>query len=160
MQHFSMRLSPVAAMVLALVFLLIPATPTCLAAGLFNPAVNYPIGAPPAWISGGDFDGDGDIDLVTAMPNLHAVTVLFNDGFGVFTIAGIYPTGTQPVTVDVGDFDGDGDLDLVTANNGSNDVSVLFNFGAERSRALYSYQPVWLPGRSAVTISTPTATAT
>jgi len=35
-----------------------PAAHICLAAGLFDPAVNYPVGTPPAWISGGDFDGD------------------------------------------------------------------------------------------------------
>ncbi len=66
----------------------------------------------------GDFDGDGDMDLIAvnfAQPNV----VYRNDGFGNFAVV---PPFSLNVTADHsfgaawGDMDGDGDLDLAIAN--------------------------------------------
>lgn len=92
--------------------------------------------------SSGDFDGDGDIDIVVAThdANLH---VLFNNGNGVFsesvpTIPNIYD---YLVT---GDIDADGDLDIITDNpNGlailKNNGSGIFTITQETGSSSYSY---------------------
>ncbi|TPG65615.1 FG-GAP-like repeat-containing protein [Hymenobacter nivis] len=59
----------------------------------------------------GDFDGDGDLDLVSANPA--GLGVSLNDGAGAFGAAGQVPTAARPSKVMVGDVDGDGDLDLL-----------------------------------------------
>ena len=64
----------------------------------------------------GDYDNDGDTDLVLGFPN--SVRLLSNDGSGRFsdvsTAAGIAATGL-PLGVTFVDFDHDGDLDLYAA---------------------------------------------
>lgn len=66
----------------------------------------------------GDFDGDGDQDLVIASPNDRNVdvSVLTNDGKGTFSAPRLWLSMPNAV-IDVvrlhpGDFDGDGDTDL------------------------------------------------
>jgi len=75
----------------------------------------------------GDFDGDGDIDLVfgTGDPNIGDVGAniyLENDGTGVFTDAtaasGLPGTIFSTTDIESGDVDGDADLDLVIGNWG------------------------------------------
>lgn len=64
----------------------------------------------------GDFDGDGDQDLLMAMPN-GGVEVWINNGAGRFvddTAARIFHPGNRVSALLVGDVDLDGDLDFVT----------------------------------------------
>lgn len=77
----------------------------------------------------GDFDGDGDLDIVVGNGYQTAdnppAFLLFNDGDGVFTAASTTtPTsssGTDPDDVDVVDVDGDFDLDLlINVHQGQN----------------------------------------
>ncbi len=77
----------------------------------------------------GDFDGDGDLDIVFANDTATGNTVWFNDGSGVFTDSGQSLGNRNTQHVDIGDFDGDGDLDLVFANFGSG-ADVWFNNGS------------------------------
>jgi hypothetical protein len=73
----------------------------------------------------GDFDDDGDLDLVAGTGNY--VRVLLGDGTGSFTFGGIYES-SELIRMDVGDFNGDGHLDLAGANG---DAAVaLFGDGA------------------------------
>ena len=64
----------------------------------------------------GDYDGDGDLDLVvsghTGLTQTKFTDVFWNDGSGVLTPvgAGITPSNGQ---IQWGDFDNDGDLDLL-----------------------------------------------
>ncbi len=71
-------------------------------------------------IATGDFDGDDDVDLVTAIQNTNTIEVLTNAGDGTFT-TGTAPSsgGTRPRGVAVGDVNGDDDLDVVVANSGT-----------------------------------------
>ncbi|MEQ8361525.1 MAG: BspA family leucine-rich repeat surface protein [Cyclobacteriaceae bacterium] len=70
-----------------------------------------------ASIDWGDYDNDGDLDLVIAgrylfSPDFHSTTIYRNDG-GVFTDIGASITGVTDGSADWGDYDADGDLDLL-----------------------------------------------
>jgi FG-GAP-like repeat len=118
--------------------------------GTFTPLpTTTPLGAGPAAIALGDFNGDGKPDL--AIPNFTdgTVSILLSNGDGTFTVAPGTPitVGSWPEAVAVGDFNGDGQLDLAVANLNSNNVSILLgegdgNFAAASSSALSVYAPV------------------
>ena len=75
-------------------------------------------------IAAGDYDGDGDLDVLVAANGKHDVpfsTIYKNTG-AVFTDSGIVMLGLSRATAAWGDFDGDGDLDLAMTgveNNGA-----------------------------------------
>ena len=68
-------------------------------------------------VDGGDFDGDGDLDLVvTGQDTANGITatrIYRNDGAGDFVNINAGLTGLYTGGVEWGDYDGDGDLDLV-----------------------------------------------
>ena len=75
-------------------------------------------------ITGGDFDGDGAVDLALARsPNV--VDVLRNGGEGFFVSSILYRVGGMPSAIGVTFRDTDSEPDLVTANRGTNDLSIL-----------------------------------
>src|SRR4028119_155882 len=73
----------------------------------------------------GDFNKDGNSDLVTADYGTNDVSFLLGNGDGTFGAATYFGVGSRPYTVAVGDFNGDGNSDLATANQTSNNVSIL-----------------------------------
>jgi hypothetical protein len=86
----------------------------------------------PAFISLGDVNSDGKLDIVTANADLATVSVVLN-----FTAPGNstidfgdnqdFQTGVVPISIALADLDNDGRLDLAVANRNSNNVSVLVN---------------------------------
>jgi uncharacterized protein (DUF2141 family) len=62
----------------------------------------------------GDYDGDGDLDVLVAGPGRQdvSVTTIYNNNGGTFTDSGVVVFPLQFATAAWGDFDGDGDLDL------------------------------------------------
>jgi hypothetical protein len=62
----------------------------------------------------GDYDGDGDLDVLVAASGSHdiAFSTIYNNTGGNFTDSGIALLGLARATAAWGDFDGDGDLDL------------------------------------------------
>ena len=84
-------------------------------------------------IGSGDFDGDGDVDLVTG-DLLGDIRIATNDGTGIFTDAGlILDTAGEIESVKVVDIDGDSDLDIIAVTydvfNTNPAVHVLTNDG-------------------------------
>ena len=84
----------------------------------------------PMWVAVGDFNGDGNIDLVVTASAAGKVDILLGNGDGTFQAPVTYATGgKRPQFVAVGDFNGDGKPDLVVTNTGSESVGVLLGNG-------------------------------
>jgi VCBS repeat-containing protein len=75
----------------------------------------------------GDFNRDGDPDLVVAHRSGNQVRVLLGGNGGSFGAPSNFPSGTGPASVTVADFNDDLKPDLVTANPTTNKVWVLLN---------------------------------
>src|SRR5262249_57447627 len=81
--------------------------------GTFGPKTIYGIpGQEPSPSEGGDFNGDGILDLLTGNQSGNAASVLFGNGAGGFTLpALVLPTGGYTHGVAAVHADGDGDPD-------------------------------------------------
>lgn len=90
--------------------------------GAFQPKIDYTVGLKPVALATGDFNGDGNPDLVTANPGRttairgNTVSVLLGRGDGTFLPRVDYTVGDHPNAVGVGDFNNDRKADIVTAN--------------------------------------------
>ncbi len=69
-------------------------------------------------VASGDFNNDGNPDIVSLWQGTANAIVLLGDGKGGFTLdtKGPFPAGTAPYAVSVGDFNQDGNLDIAVAN--------------------------------------------
>src|SRR6185503_713400 len=81
--------------------------------GEFLPAVPLPV-ARGRWITLGDFDRDGALDLAAAESFLGKVETLRGGGDGSFSLLQTMVTGAWPMSIEALDYDGDGRLDLAT----------------------------------------------
>ena len=96
----------------------------------FSPRVDYQVIGTPLYISSGDLDMDGQVDLVTA--NLSDVTVFWNAGDGTFEPGVNVIENGAPHSLITADVSGDGLLEVVTADQSLSTSSILF-FGGDRS---------------------------
>ena len=92
----------------------------------------FAVGAAPAALAVGDFNGDGKPDLAVANGGDATVSVLLNTtAMGAttptFAAQQTFATGTGPAALAVGDFNGDGKPDLAVVNQTAGTVSVLLN---------------------------------
>ncbi|HSK46886.1 MAG TPA: VCBS repeat-containing protein [Coriobacteriia bacterium] len=108
----------------------------------------FGIGATPStgkgsvWVSSGDVDGDGDLDLVVPSVTWGSVNVLENDGRA--GLSGFATPGgfEEPRHAVVSDINGDGRQDLVVASYEGDSLSTMLGTGSGYG-SLYSY-PVGL----------------
>jgi len=124
--------------------------------GTFQPKVSYPTGlnAPPysypASVAVGDFNGDGNLDLVTANSNLgdsnntaiNTLSVLLGNGDGTFQPAvttDITPQVTAGISLIAQDLNSDKKLDLAMANFSNSAISTLIGNGDGTFRSPLNY---------------------
>jgi len=119
-------------------------------AGTFAAAVNITAGTTPRAAAVGDFDRDGDLDLVVANEGSNNVSVRLNNGDGTFAAAVNNGVGTDPRAIVVDDFNRDGILDLVVANYGSNNLSALRGNGNGTFLTAVNYGTYGMPWSLAV----------
>jgi len=91
----------------------------------FAPKSDFATGASPFSVAVGDFNADGDPDLVTANAGSSNVSVLLGVPGGGFAPKTDVGAGGGAHGVAVGDFNADGDPDLAVANLSADTVSVL-----------------------------------
>jgi hypothetical protein len=102
--------------------------------GTFQSLVTYATepGSHTHAIAVGDFNGDGNQDLVVTnliFCDCDTVSVLLGNGDGTFQPQVTYGVGYQAYAIVVGDFNGDGDADLAVANRDDNNVGILLGNG-------------------------------
>jgi VCBS repeat protein len=98
----------------------------CPAVG-FAPAITTPVGFSPVSVAVGDFNRDGNLDLVVGEIGSAGVLVLLGNGDGTFQTGDTYNAGQFPFNATAADFNGDGKLDL--AVDGDFVVSVFLGNG-------------------------------
>ncbi len=126
------KLDLIVANLISTVSVLFNTTAPGASAATFATKQDFPTGDGPRFVSVGDLNGDGKLDLAVANFNSSTVSVLLNTtvpGAAAPSFAALhdFPTGVRPVSVSVGDLNGDGQLDLAVVNLVSNTVSVLLN---------------------------------
>src|ERR1700683_480865 len=103
--------------------------------GHFKPAAGSPFacGKNTNDIATGDFNGDGNLDLLIANTETPYLTILLGDGKGGFAPSPHSPFDTHSYPhvhgVAVGDFNGDGKLDVVTDSWGHNEILMFLGDG-------------------------------
>jgi FG-GAP-like repeat len=103
--------------------------------GRFAPAPHSPFSVAvrphPHGIATGDFNGDGNLDLVTDSWAEDRLELLFGDGKGSFTTPGTYvAVGKHPYQrVRAADLNGDGKTDIVSTNLEGDNVTILLGDG-------------------------------
>jgi hypothetical protein len=78
----------------------------------------------------GDFNSDGNQDLVATVPNSDVASVRLGAGDGTFVGGPDVPVGDRPMTPVVADFNGDGNEDLAVTNRNDGSVSVRLGNGS------------------------------
>jgi hypothetical protein len=87
---------------------------------------SYPAGWVPLSIRTGDFDGDGNPDIITA--NYGTAAVFIGKGDGSFSHSLNFSTGDGSTSAIAGDLNGDGAQDFVTANTSSTPVNGITTY--------------------------------
>ncbi|MBI2950898.1 VCBS repeat-containing protein [bacterium] len=90
-----------------------------------------------------DFDGDGDVDLVTANGSENTISVFLNGGRGTFFPAREQALRVGPRSIALADFNRDGRPDLAVADPAGDAVSILINRG---EGLFFPDFPVSVPG--------------
>jgi hypothetical protein len=90
---------------------------------------DFVLGLSPLRSRDGDWDGDLDVDIITANEASNNLSIFFNDGTGQFPSKRNQSlgTGVGPRALVVGMLNAGSSLDIAVANRSSNSVTVLYN---------------------------------
>ncbi|MBI4164406.1 MAG: VCBS repeat-containing protein, partial [Acidobacteria bacterium] len=102
----------------------------------------------PQYVTEGDIDGDGDLDLAVANWGSNTVSFSRNNGGANFQLLGTFVTETQPATLVLRDFNRDGFLDLATTVSTGN-VSIRLGNGDGTFGASTTFATAEGPGQIA-----------
>jgi len=106
--------------------------------GTFQPAMNLIAGKNPTRIAAGDFNSDGNSDLIVVRAGDDTgddgdATIFLGHGDGTFSPGHVLATGKNPSAVAVSDLNGDHKLDLIFGNStdfrNDNSVTILLGNG-------------------------------
>lgn len=96
----------------------------------FASKIDFTTASTPGSITGGDFDGDGLIDIAVANRSSNSVSVFRNTtSAGAISFASKvdFTTAGNPYSIATGDIDGDGKIEIAVTNRSSNSISVFKN---------------------------------
>lgn len=96
--------------------------PRTLSAQHFSKPIDYPVGPMPSALAAGDFNRDGNVDLVVTIEN--GVRLLLGNGKGEFQPAVDLGVGQSSTSIALGDFNEDHTLDLVIATDTSATIAL------------------------------------
>ena len=117
--------------------------------GTFKTATNMAEVKNPTSIAVGDFNGDGNTDLVVTKIDggVGRVGVLMGKGDGTFQAPVDYAAGNAPTSIVTGDFNGDERPDVVVSNGVDGTVSVLMGNGSDGTfQSHVDYKTGGVPG--------------
>lgn len=107
--------------------------------------VVYEVGNFPSSVAVGDFNRDGNSDLVVTNALSNSISILLGNGDGTFQPPVSYSTGDFPWGVVIGDFNGDKKIDLAITNDQDSTVSILLGNGDGTFQAHVDYPTGGLP---------------
>jgi len=93
----------------------------------------FKIGSRPMFISGDDFNNDGDLDFIITDMDEQKISIALGTGDLGFSTIQDFPTGDNPIWGTVNDFNNDGYPDVATANEGANTVTVHQNMKNQKN---------------------------
>lgn len=93
----------------------------------------------PYGLAAGDFNSDGNIDLLVTNGTSNTTSLRLGNGTGIFGSPTNFTVSTNPQSVDVGDFNLDGSLDFANTNYFGDNVTVCFGNGAGSFNPAVSY---------------------
>src|SRR5207249_2053185 len=107
--------------------------------GTLQGETDYVTDSTPWSVSVVDINGDGNPDLVLALPDNNAVDVILGKGDGTLGAPHEYGAGRGAIWTEAGDFDGDGNADVATANAFADTITVLKGRGDGSFFARHDY---------------------
>ncbi|CAF0779959.1 unnamed protein product [Adineta steineri] len=101
--------------------------------GTFSSQTTYSTGdgSIPYDVTAGDFNNDGQLDIVVANYWDNNIGIFLGYGNGTFSSQQTYSTGdlSNPLSLAIGDFNNDSQLDIAVANYGSANMGVFLGYG-------------------------------
>ena len=100
----------------------------------------------PRYVTLGDFDNDGDLDIAAVDKLGDLFWILTNDGQATFTLEEEVHVNEAPHSMELVDVENDGDLDFVVSHVGSVVQLILYNDGSGHVESMQSFL---IPGGAA-----------
>jgi hypothetical protein len=110
--------------------------------GTFRAPLEYGVGSGAQSVVVGDFNSDGQPDIITANAESTNLSVLLGKGDGTFSNAVNYATGLLPISVASADFDRDGHPDIAVIDDLlSGELSIVFGVHVFKGRGDGTFEP-------------------